>query len=160
MPGQALAQAALAPLIHSPHVQHALCKVDPEDVHRWFQWTRLLWLYEFTALAPLVAHRSRAAQGAGPFHYDLPDVMTVLDQYLVAMLHVWEANIAQSILATREASCPTRAHAVTPGGHRQVGREGAPAAALLWDQRTPTGPPPPAMDSHADRTEREHEERR
>jgi hypothetical protein len=85
--------------------------------------------------------------------------MTVLDPYLVAMLHVWEAKIAQSILATREASCPTRAHAVTPGGHRQVGREGAPAA-LVVDQRTPTGPPPPAMDSHADRTEREHEERR
>src|SRR5919201_402297 len=70
MPGQALAQADLAPLIHSPHVKHALCNVDPEDVHLWFHWTRLLWLYEFTALAPIVAHRSRAAQGAGPFHYD------------------------------------------------------------------------------------------
>src|SRR5215510_9912193 len=71
MPGQALAQDDLAPLIHSHHVKHALCNVDPEDVHLWLHWTRLLWLYEFTDLALIVAHRSRAAQGAGPFHYDL-----------------------------------------------------------------------------------------
>src|SRR5215510_126013 len=70
MPGQALAQDDLAPLIHAHHVKHALCTVDPEDVHLWLHWTRLLWLYEFTALALIVAHRSRAAQGAGPFHYD------------------------------------------------------------------------------------------
>ena len=70
MPGQALAQDDLAPLIHSHHVKHALCNVDPEDVHLWFHWTRLLWLYEFTDLALIVAHRSRAAQGAGSFHYD------------------------------------------------------------------------------------------
>src|SRR5262249_4609310 len=70
MPGQARAHDDRAPLSHAHHVQHALCQVDPEAGPLWFPWTRLLWLYECTALARMVAHRSRAAQGAGPFHYD------------------------------------------------------------------------------------------
>src|SRR6266581_7236557 len=35
-----------------------------------FHRTRLLWLHGFTGLAIILAHRSRSAQGAGPFHYD------------------------------------------------------------------------------------------
>src|SRR6266568_1860076 len=42
---------------------HALCNVDPEYAHRWFHWTRLLWLYGFTDRELIVAHRSRSAQG-------------------------------------------------------------------------------------------------
>src|SRR4029450_4653197 len=63
MPGQALAQDDLAPLIHSHRVKHALCNVDPEYAHRWFHWTRLLWLYGFTDRALIVAHCRRSAQG-------------------------------------------------------------------------------------------------
>src|SRR2546426_4101141 len=63
MPGQALAQDDFAPLIHSHHVKHALCNVDPENAHRWFHWTRLLWLYGFTDRELIDAHRSRSAQG-------------------------------------------------------------------------------------------------
>ena len=33
-------------------------------------WSRLLWLPGFTALALMLAHCSRSAPGAGPFHYD------------------------------------------------------------------------------------------
>jgi hypothetical protein len=34
-----------------------------------FHWTRLLWLHGFTGLEIMLAHCSRSAQGAGPFHY-------------------------------------------------------------------------------------------
>jgi lysophospholipase L1-like esterase len=63
MPGQALAQDDLAPLIHSHRVKHSLCNVDPEYAHLWFHWTRLLWLYGLTDRALIVAHCSRSAQG-------------------------------------------------------------------------------------------------
>src|SRR5882762_5199954 len=63
MPGQALAQDDLSPLIHSHRVKHALCNVDPEYAHLWFHWTRLLWLYGFTDRELMVAHCSRSAQG-------------------------------------------------------------------------------------------------
>src|SRR6266705_4746264 len=63
MPGQALAQDDLAPLIHAHRVKHALCNVDPEYAHLWFHWTRLLWLYGFTDRELIVAHCSRSAQG-------------------------------------------------------------------------------------------------
>src|SRR6516164_2619192 len=36
-----------------------------------FHRTRLLWLNGFTGLEIILAHCSRSAQGAGPFHYDL-----------------------------------------------------------------------------------------
>src|SRR5207249_10270587 len=67
MAGQALAQDDLAPLIHSHHVKHALCNVDPEYAHLWFHGSRLLWLYGFTDRELIVAHRSRSAQGRGHF---------------------------------------------------------------------------------------------
>src|SRR5215510_9899320 len=74
MPGQALAQDDLAPLIHAHRVKHALCNVDSEYAHLWFHWTRLLWLYGFTDRALIVAHCSRSAQGRVHFittHYPL-----------------------------------------------------------------------------------------
>src|SRR5215470_14923836 len=63
MPGQALAQDDLSPLIHPHRVKHTLCDVDPEYAHLLFHWTRLLWLYGFTDRELIVAHRSRSAQG-------------------------------------------------------------------------------------------------
>src|SRR5262249_49059126 len=67
MPGQALAQDDLSPLIHSHRVKHALCNVDPEYAHLWFHWTRLLWLYGFTDRELIVAHGRRSAQGRAHF---------------------------------------------------------------------------------------------
>jgi hypothetical protein len=63
MPGQALAQDDLSRVIHPHRVKHALCDIDPEDVHLLLHWTRLLWLNGFTDLALIVAHCSRSAQG-------------------------------------------------------------------------------------------------
>src|SRR5712691_7916708 len=63
MPGQALAIYDFAPVIHPHRVKHALCDIDPEDVHLVLHWTRLLWLYGFTDRELIVAHRSRSAQG-------------------------------------------------------------------------------------------------
>ncbi len=70
MPGQALAQDDLAPLIHPDNVKDPLCDVDSQYAHRVFHWARLLWLHGFTCLEIILAHGSRSAQGAGPFHYD------------------------------------------------------------------------------------------
>ena len=63
MPVQALAIHDVAPLIHSHRVKHALCHIDPEDVHLLLHWTRLLWLPGFTDLELIVAHCRRSAQG-------------------------------------------------------------------------------------------------
>ena len=63
VPGHALAIDDFAPVIHPHRVQHALCAIDPEDVHLVLHWTRLLWLYGFTGRERIVAHRSRSAQG-------------------------------------------------------------------------------------------------
>src|SRR5262249_54724775 len=62
MPGQALAIHDVAPVIHPHCVQHALCDIDPEDVHLVLHRTRLLWLNGFTALELIVAHCRRSAQ--------------------------------------------------------------------------------------------------
>src|SRR5262249_19184133 len=70
MPRQALAHDDLSLLIHAHRVKHALGNVDPKYAHRWFHEIRLLRLYGCTDCALMVAHRSRSAQGAGPFHYD------------------------------------------------------------------------------------------
>src|SRR5205823_1441731 len=60
-------------VIHPHRVKHVLCEIDPEDGHLLLHWTRLLWLNGFPNLLELiVAHCSRSAQGAGPFHYDPP----------------------------------------------------------------------------------------
>jgi hypothetical protein len=45
-------------------VQTALCRYPTG------MWTRLLWLHGFTGVEIMLAHCSRSAQGAGPFHYD------------------------------------------------------------------------------------------
>src|SRR5262245_10695225 len=71
MPGQALAIHDVAPVIHPHRVKYTLCDIDSEDVHLVLHWTCLLWLYGFTDRELIVAHCSRSAQGAGPFHYDL-----------------------------------------------------------------------------------------
>src|SRR4029450_1076058 len=63
MPGQALAIHDVAPVIHPHCVKHALCNIDPEDIHLVLHGTRLLWLYAFTDRELIVAHRSRSAQG-------------------------------------------------------------------------------------------------
>ena len=47
-----------------------LCDVDSQYANMVFHWTRLLWLNGFTGLEIILAHCSRSAQGAGPFHYD------------------------------------------------------------------------------------------
>src|SRR5438132_3546410 len=72
MPRQALAKHDRPRVIHPHRVKHVLCEIDPEDGHLLLHWTRLLWLNGFPNLLELiVAHCSRSAQGAGPFHYDL-----------------------------------------------------------------------------------------
>jgi hypothetical protein len=48
-----------------------LCDVNSQYANMVFHWTRLLWLNGFTRLEIILAHYSRSAQGAGPFHYDL-----------------------------------------------------------------------------------------
>ena len=63
MAGQALAIHDVAPVIHAHRVKHALGDIDSEDVHLVLHGTRLLWLYAFTALALIVAHCRRSAQG-------------------------------------------------------------------------------------------------
>src|SRR5712671_4109976 len=63
MPRQALAKHDLARVIHPHRMEHALGDIDPEDVHLLLHGTRLLWLYGFSALAPIVTHESRSAQG-------------------------------------------------------------------------------------------------
>ena len=57
-------------LIHPHEGKPLFGNVDADDaklLHR----TRLLWLNDFTRLEIILAHCSRSAQGAGPFHYDL-----------------------------------------------------------------------------------------
>jgi hypothetical protein len=44
------------------------CNINPEHA-KLFHATRLLWLHDFTGLEIILAHCSRSAQGAGPFHY-------------------------------------------------------------------------------------------
>jgi hypothetical protein len=58
-----------AVLIHTYEVKHLFCHVDTDDA-KLLHGTRLLWLNDFTRLAIILAHCSRSAQGAGPFHYD------------------------------------------------------------------------------------------
>ena len=43
--------------------KHALCDIDPEDVHLLLHGTRLLWLNGFIDLELIVAHCNRSAQG-------------------------------------------------------------------------------------------------
>src|SRR5262249_4933862 len=50
------------PVIHPHCVKHTLGNIDPEDVHLVLHGTRLLWLYECTALELIVAHCSRSVQ--------------------------------------------------------------------------------------------------
>src|SRR5262249_61805577 len=66
MPGQALARHDVAPVIHPHRVQHALCDIDPQDMHLVLHGTRLLWLYGFTALELIMAHCRRSAQRRSP----------------------------------------------------------------------------------------------
>jgi len=63
MAGQTLAIHDVAPVVHPHCVKHALCDIDPEDVHFVLHGTRLLWLNGFTALELIVAHCRRSAQG-------------------------------------------------------------------------------------------------
>src|SRR6516164_4735841 len=63
MAGQALTTHDVASVIHSHRVKHALCDIDPEDIHFLLHWTRLLWLNGFTDLELIVAHCRRSAQG-------------------------------------------------------------------------------------------------
>jgi hypothetical protein len=58
-----------AVLIHPYEVQHLFCHGDTDDA-KLLHGTRLLWLNDFTCLDIILAHCSRSAQGAGPFHYD------------------------------------------------------------------------------------------
>jgi hypothetical protein len=60
-----------AVLIHPHEVKHLFCNVDADDAQL-LHGTRLLWLNGFTGLEIILAYCSRSAQGAGPFHYDLP----------------------------------------------------------------------------------------
>src|SRR5262249_12377937 len=62
MARQTLAIHNVAPVIHPHCVKHTLGNIDPEDVHLVLHGTRLLWLYECTALELIVAHCSRSVQ--------------------------------------------------------------------------------------------------
>jgi len=62
-PRHALAKHDLARVVHPHCMKHALCAIDPEDIHLLLHEARLLWLSGFTALAPIVAHCRRSAQG-------------------------------------------------------------------------------------------------
>jgi hypothetical protein len=56
MPGQALAQDDLAPLIHPDTVKDPLCDVDSPYTNMVFHRTRLLWWNGFTGLEIILAH--------------------------------------------------------------------------------------------------------
>jgi hypothetical protein len=67
---EALAHDALAPRMPPDTVQEPLGEGDAPYAPRGLHWPRLLWLPGFTALSLMLAHCSRSAPGAGPFHYD------------------------------------------------------------------------------------------
>ena len=66
-------------------------------------WTRLLWLHGFTGLEIMLAHCSRSAQGAGPFHYDPLSPFPFIRPYLDPPIKV--KAIALPVLHIQ--ACPT-----------------------------------------------------
>jgi hypothetical protein len=80
----------MPPVVHPHCVKHALCDIDPEDVHFVLHGTRLLWLNGFTALELIVAHCHRSAQGR--VHFITTQYKLLLVYYTFVQYNSWHAS--------------------------------------------------------------------
>src|SRR4029453_6042250 len=99
MAGEALAIYDVAPVIHPHGVKHALCDIDPEDVHLVLHGTRLLWLNGCTALELIVAHCRRSAQGR--VHFITTDQLAI-----VTFLRTLKAPVIPNLPNPQEVGSP------------------------------------------------------